>query len=765
MNFCRYHYARSLAGTILLTSLFSFAPSATAADASGGPTDTGIVKLSPVTVTGTAPTVPNQYQLPSTVQTISASQIADTINAVDPEDVLKYEPDLFLRKRNYGDTQAVLATRDWGVNSSARSLVYADGVLLSALIANNNTIGAPRWGMVAPAEIQSVDVIYGPYAAAYPGNSMGAVVEIATRMPEHLEASFSTTETWQDFSLYSTHNTYATNDTAVTVGNRLGKWSLWVSANNENSNTQPLLFVTAGSLPAGTTGGIIAWNKLGQAADVLGASGILDADFVTTNLKVAYDFTPQIRATYSLGLWDARTDSTVQTYLRDASGQPTFAGISGFASGFYHWEEEHTMQSLALKSSGSSDWDWDLIGSLYDFDKDTQRLPSSASATGTALSTAGKVALLGGTGWSTADAKAAWHPDGRTGSQELSFGAHYDRYELVNPTYNTPDWQSGRTFSSLATEGKGDTETSALWAQEAWQFAPAWKLTVGGRAESWRAFDGLNVNGATTVLQPTEKSSNFSPKATLAWAVGPGWSVTALVGNAYRYPTAGELYQLVSTGAIFTSPNPNLAPERVWSEEVRAEHKLSDGLLRLSVFEEDTDNALVSQYSSLVSGSSTQYQYVMNVGHIRNRGAEVFVDHNNVLISGLELSGSVTYVDSRITSDSGQGQLAAAVGKKAPYVPMWRGTVAATYRPTRAFAWTLAGRYSGQQYSTVDNIDVNPDAFGGFQEFFVLDTHLNWNFARHWSLSGGVDNLLNRKYFLFHPFPQRTAVAQLTLTF
>jgi iron complex outermembrane recepter protein len=29
---------------------------------------------------------------------------------------------------------------------------------------------------------------------------------------------------------------------------------------------------------------------------------------------------------------------------------------------------------------------------------------------------------------------------------------------------------------------------------------------------------------------------------------------------------------------------------------------------------------------------------------------------------------------------------------------------------------------------------------------------------RHWSASLGVDNLLNRKYFLFHPFPQRTLV-------
>jgi len=753
--------AAGLSGAALF---FVFLPPILAADSSAPP-DSDVQQLPALTVNATATTVPDRYQLPSTVQAVTSTQIDDTINAVDVEDALKYEPDLFLRKRNDGDNQAVLATRDWGVNSSARSLVYADGVLLSALIANNNTIGAPRWGMVAPQEIQAINVIYGPYAAAYPGNSLGAVVEISTRMPDHLETYLSTTESWQDFSLYSTRNTYDVNETALAVGDRIGKWSFWITASNEDSNSQPLLFVTASSPPAGTTGGYVAWNKLGQQADVLGASGIQDADLLTTTVKLAYDLTPHIRATYELGLWDTKYDATVQSYLRDASGLPTFAGVSGFTSGEYDWIEDHVMQSLTLRSSGAGDWDWSIVGSDYDFDRDTEDSPSSVASTGTAFSTAGKVALLSGTGWKTLDAKAAWHPDGQNGGQELSFGAHFDEYQLVNPTYNTPNWQSVQAYSSLSTEGVGDTATEALWVQDAWRFAPQWKLTVGGRYEWWRAFDGINVNGGTTIAQPDESASDFSPKAALAWSVAPNWTLSVLAGNAHRYPTAGELYQLVSTGAIYTSPNPNLKPEDDWSEELRAERKFKDGLVRFSVFEDNTLDALVSQYAPLLPGSSTNYQYFMNVGWIRNRGAEIYADKDNVLLPGLEFSGSVTYVDSRILADEGEGQFTTAVGKKAPYVPMWRGTLAVTYRPTLHLAWTVAGRYEGQMYSTVDNTDVNPNAFGGFDEFFVLDTHVNWNFSRHWALSGGVDNLLNRKYFLYHPFPQRTAMTELKFTY
>ena len=733
---------------------------AKAADSS----DASVERLPAVTVSGSA-ALAEQFQIPQTVQTVTAAQIDDTVNIVDVEDAVKYDPSLFVRKRNYGDTQPVLATRTWGVNSSARSLVYADGVLLTALVANNNSIGAPRWGVVSPSEIQQVDVLYGPYSAAYPGNSMGAVMEITTRMPEHAEASLQQTEAFQAFSIYHTSATYSMSQTAVTVGDRVGKWSFWISANGEDSHTQPLTFVTAGALPAGTTGGIVAWNKLGQAADVLGASGILHADFGTVNLKLAYDLSPGISAAYNLGLWENVGAAKVQSYLLDANGQPTYAGQSGFASGTYNLIEEHLMQSVVLKSICFGDWDWKVIGSTYSFDKDNQRNPSTASATGTSLGLVGKAALLTGTGWSTIDLKAAWHPDGRKGGQELSFGAHDDTYKLVNPTYNTPDWTSGQTFSSLASEGNGNTETKALWLQDAWSPVPDLKATVGGRYESWRAYDGINVNGATTIVQPTETSSNVSPKATLAWSATKDWTVTASAGNAYRYPTASELYQLVTTGATFTSPNPNLKPEEVWSEELKAERKLSHGLLRVSLFEEDVSQALISQYGPLVAGSATNYQYVMNVGKLRNRGVEVFVDQDNVLTKGLELSASVTYVDSRILEDSGLGQFSTTVGKKAPYVPMWRGTFVATYRPIRNVALSVAGRYSGQQYSTVDNTDVNPNVYQGFDEFFVLDTHAHWKVSQRWDLSGGVDNLLNRKYFLFHPFPQRTVVVEAKLLF
>ncbi|MGH6739517.1 MAG: hypothetical protein ACREDY_10905 [Bradyrhizobium sp.] len=77
------------------------------------------------------PAAVTRYQLPQESFSINAKRIEETINLKDPEDAVKYMPSLFVRKRNDGDNQAVLATRTWGLNSSARSLIYYDDLLIS----------------------------------------------------------------------------------------------------------------------------------------------------------------------------------------------------------------------------------------------------------------------------------------------------------------------------------------------------------------------------------------------------------------------------------------------------------------------------------------------------------------------------------------------------------------------------------------------------------------------------------------------------------
>src|SRR5262245_21053218 len=168
-------------------------------------------------------------QIPTTVEGIDREQLDVKINAVDAEDALKYFPSLLVRKRYIGDyDHAVLASRASGTGNSARSLVYADGILLSNLLGNGATF-TPRWGLVTPEEIERVDVLYGPFSAAYPGNSVGAVVDYVTRMPTALEMHASVSTFTEDFSIYSTQGTFDGWQTSASLGNRNGNFSWWLA--------------------------------------------------------------------------------------------------------------------------------------------------------------------------------------------------------------------------------------------------------------------------------------------------------------------------------------------------------------------------------------------------------------------------------------------------------------------------------------------------------------------------------------------------------
>ncbi len=701
---------------------------------------------------------------PSTAVSIDAARIATTVNAVSVEDTLKYAPSLIIRKRSIGDNFAPIATRTSGLGSSARSLIFADGIPLSALIGNNNGNGSPKWQLVTPEEIAQIDVLYGPFSAAYAGNSIGTVVNITTRMPDALEAQATLLFNNQWHRQYTTDLSLPSGQASASIGDRFGKFAFFASVTHTVSNAQPIAYAAATSAPAGTTGSIATLNRLGAAIRVLGATDIDHHVEDTIKLKLAYELSDGLRASYTLGLFLDSTRTRLDSYVRDAAGSPVYT--SGFNSGLYRRDQRHWIHGATLDGDGSR-FDWQIAGSLYDYSKDAQSSPTAALP-GAFGGGAGTVQRQDGTGWWTLDAKGAWRSGATdangTFTHVISFGAHGDRYTLQSQTYATADWIGGvpgvRSAASL-----GTTRTLALWVQDAWRFAPGLVLTLGARQEWWRAFDGLNQTSATNpgIVQPVRSATGFSPKATLEWRPAAHWRLKASFGQAWRFPTVGELYQATTVGTVLANPNPNLSPERARSAELAAEYRDDHGLVRLSLFNEVIDGALISQTApvSIVQPNGTTVtattSFVQNVEQTRARGIEVALDQRD-LIPGVDVSASVTYADA-ITSRN--PVFAAAVGKLLPSVPRWKANAVVTWRPVTAVALTAAARYSSRNFATLDNSDVFPDTYQGFDQYFVVDLRGTLRISRQLDAAIGIDNVNNDRYFLFHPFPRRSVTASL----
>ena len=681
---------------------------------------------------------------PATRASIDASTIAATVNAVSIEDTIKYLPSLLVRKRNIGDTQAPLATRTTGLGASARTLIYADGALLSALIGNNNTNASPRWSIVSPQEVERIDVLYGPFSAAYPGNSIGAVVNITTRLPDKLEATINAASNLQTFDQYGTHRTLPSYQFGATLGDRLGPIALFGSYDHVDSKAQPLLYVTAAANAA--SGGYPDVNRTGSAIRVLGASGIPHQVQDRLKLKAALDL-GDARLTYVGSLFLNDMDAWVETYLTNAvTGQPAYT--SAFSSGYYNLQQRHWSHSLSA-SGAAGRIDWQVIGTLFDFAKDIQRTPTDALPAA-AAGGKGTITRLDGTGWQTLDAKASWRSD-EAATHTLSAGAHVDRFELVSDRFDTADWIGGGQ-GALNLRSRGKTRTAALWAQDAWKIVPAVTLTVGGRYEWWRAYDGVNYSLSPAIdrVQPVRSAQRFSPKAALAWEPTEHWTARLSFGEAWRFPTVGELYQTVTT-PVPAVPDPNLKPERALSEELAVERHDGHGNVRLSLFNEIVRDALVSQTGAL-NGTTTLATFVQNVDRTRARGVEAAVQRTNV-VPRVDLTGSVTYADGTTRADAA---FPAAVGKRLPQVPEWKATLVGTWRPVDGISLTAAGRYASRLYGTLDNSDVVGNTYQGFYKYLVVDLRAEFRAGEHLTLGLGVDNVNNDRYFLFHPFPQRS---------
>ncbi|HEY1124650.1 MAG TPA: TonB-dependent receptor, partial [Sphingobium sp.] len=559
---------------------------------------------------------------PSTHAAIDENRIATTVNAVSVEDTIKYLPSLVVRKRHIGDNFAPIATRTSGLGSSARSLIYADGAILSALIGNNNGNGSPRWTLVTPEEIARVDVLYGPFSAAYSGNSIGTVVSITTRMPEKLEARATILGNVQDFSLYGTGRTLGTWQVSGSVGDRFGPLAVFLSATRTNAKSQPVSITTiAGSAsPTGTAGGYADTNRTLASIRVIGAGGLEHHVQDTYKLKSALDLGEAAQLSYVLGIWRDDTRSTVESYLTDATtGTVSWATANNgttaaFNSGLYTRDALHLSHVLSLRGEGKLDWQ--LIGSIYDYAKDIQQGPSTATSgatlnklPGAFSGGAGTIQRQDGTGWMTLDAKAALQSD----LGDLSFGAHADRYALRTETFLASNWLDKATQGALSTASRGRTRTLALWAQDAIPLGSTVTLTLGARQEWWRAWGGYNLAATgASVTQPTRSVSGVSPKASLEWRPDKAWSVRLSAGQAWRFPTVGELYQAVTVGTLLINPNQNLLPERARSVELAVERRSANGSARLSLFNEVIANALISQ-TGTVSGTTSTASFVQNV--------------------------------------------------------------------------------------------------------------------------------------------------------
>jgi iron complex outermembrane receptor protein len=742
----------------------------------------------------------SHYTSPST--SVTRAQI-ERQNAQTTEEVLKYMPSLQIRQRYVGDPNGVLGIRGADMFSTARNMVYADGLPLhNFLQASFN--GAPRWSLVGPNEIDSVDVVYGPFSAEYSGNSIGGVVNIKTRMPRKQEFYVESSLFIQPFKIYGPDKgTFIGDRQYVSYGNRIqDRFTVFLAYNRLEAQGHPQsyfidntgLFDVPGGLPV--TGGIRTPDTRGTPSIIYGDTG---PEKVNTHLfkgKFGYDINTDLQAIFTVAYEDrTRSQNRPRNYLDDiTTGQPFWGGAAptcnsvatcaepGNASldgtrfdvvqrGFGGSKDSRETLNLGLQLRGALTPNWNIDTTISHFDvlKDIRASaffnPGDPANTG-----AGQLQDFRKFSWLNYDLKLG--APILLGNEKVSFlaGYHFDQYNLSFRQYSLLDYATLTRGALQANRNNdGQTSTHAFFAQSAFRFLPGWDVTAGVRQEWWAATKG--VVGSQAV--PDRSEAETSPKVSVGYEPGQ-WKYRYSFGRAHRFPVIAELYQSLSTPTSVLSANALLKPENGVHHNLMIEYGLPKGYIRLNAFRDDIKDAI--QQVQTVSGILTTSAF-QNIGEISTTGVELIYDQRRILDSKFDFMFNGTWMNAKVekgpvvsfTESTGETANFDLTGKQRIRLPHWRANFFSTYHATEAWDISLSGRYTSDSFNDLDNRDYIDNVFGAQSDFFFMDFKTSYRYKFQNGLksrfSFGISNLNNDTAFVFHPYPQRTFLVEAAFSY
>jgi len=706
---------------------------------------------------------------PLTTQYLIKRDELRTINVINPEDSLQYSPNLFIRKRFTGDRNGVLSIRGASPFQNARSLVFADGVLLSNLL-ENRWNGAPKWQVVASGEIESVEVLYGPYSAEYSGNAMNGVVQMKTRQPPDREATIQGTYFTQSYSDRGVDDTFDGYKGFISYGDKTGKLSYYgfFQRLENDSHPQSLASSTGLRTPDGSetevSGPLIDRDRENRERFIYGARSFIETRQNLGKTKFAYDFSERMRMQLTLALWDT-TDETnrSENFLRDSAGNPVWDGEVRFDGRSFtvspsnfrveSRRRQDLLSGLTIEGTTDGDLDYEILFTYYGILNDEQRQslrnPSDPAFTG-----AGRVQDMDGVFWLSSNVKIGreeW-----LGNPDLSgfAGYHFNHYDFNLTEWNSSSFATGARDDSIRNRQSGETRQQALFSQWEWEFTPQWTVAGGLRAEYWQARDGTDFTGGSPISHPGREEFDLSPKFSIEYTQGSEWNFRLSLARAVRYPIVTELFQGDPDERARVVNNPELEAEKVLAGSLMAERRFNSGAVaKVAVFHHRETDTIFSQSAELDDGSTLNT--FVNIDKVIAQGVELSWSHRGMLDPALDVDFNVSYNDARIEEN---GVNPSIEGSDLPRVPRWRINLLNTWRPTERLNISAGLRYASKSFNNLDNSDTNQNTFGGISGFMVINLKTRYEFDNGLSLSAGIDNLNDDKFWMAHPFPQRTLI-------
>ena len=707
---------------------------------------------------------------------ITDIQIA-SLNTPTVEDVLNYQPGVVVRRRYIGDSNGTLGMRGSNMFQTARAMVFAGGVPLHNPV-QTRWNGAPRWSLVAPNEVESAEVVYGPFSAEHSGNAMGGVVKFNTKLPSQRQLRLDGNFFGQAFSLDGADDRLGGGRFTTSYGDQVGRFSFSVLHNHLDNASQPQNFNrddTALLSPTGqpgVTGAFRGVNETGAPAVTYGDTG---RDEVRTDLikfKAGHQHSSDWSSRWTVA-YENRHDQTRQprNYLRDSNGETIWGdGNNATKDASFNGEafnvrndlfgvSDRTRESLfvAWDVNGLIREDWVVETTVSRFGVlDDRSVEASFNPSDPLNDGSGTVTDFDNTSWTTFDIK--FRDLDFLNNDALSFvsGYHASRHEIGLTQYTSFDYVSQTRDVQINTSG-GTTAIQGLFAQLGWRAYRNVELTVGGRQEFWQSRDGFVANTRVDLTHPERRVATFSPKASVGWEPAERFRVQYSIARANRFPVVEELFdnEIRAFGTVLGDAR--LEPEVGLHHNVSVQHGIADGHIEVNLFRDDVDDTIFTQFQFVQGAPIFSF---LPVDEVSTTGLEIVLDQRRLVDSRVDIQVNATFTDSEIVTHSLQPS---NEGNVFPRMPKLRLGLVGIYHVTPRWLTSLGARYVSNQFGDLNNGDTVDTVFGAIDPYLFLDLKLSYQLETGGRFSFGMNNLTNETAFVHHPWPQRTFFAEISV--
>jgi outer membrane receptor protein involved in Fe transport len=291
----------------------------------------------------------------------------------------------------------------------------------------------------------------------------------------------------------------------------------------------------------------------------------------------------------------------------------------------------------------------------------------------------------------------------------------------------------------------GTQRISGLYVQDLVQAVPRLTITLSSRIDSWRNYDGHNLETAfasgvavnNVPSLPARSDTVNSPRVAALYRVSDALSAWGGVGWGFRAPTLNELYRQFRVGTTLTLANNQLGPERLLGYEGGATLTPGRGVtLRATAFanrlEDPVSNVTIAQTGAAVT------QQRQNLGRTRVRGIQTDAEWR--VATAWRVTGGYVFNRATVTDDPENPDL---VGNILPQVPKHRGSARIAYSDPHRATVALGVLFVGAQFD--DDRNTPTRRLPGYA---VVDFTAARAVQRNVELFFAAQNLFDREYLV-----------------